>query len=119
MWQTLSRVLLSATTIGAVALLPTLPASATTADLRDCPQQALCGWSGSLFTGTMTKFQPGGGCQNSPILLRSAANQHTFPLAVMNVYSGPNCTGAILAHLGPGDSVRVLDRPGISIGATI
>ncbi|WP_407701612.1 hypothetical protein [Thermomonospora amylolytica] len=80
----------------------------------------MCGWSGTSFTGTMTTFSAGAGCLNSPIPLRSVANTYGFGfMAVMNVYSGPNCTGTLLATVRPGDSVPFLFSWGSSVHTVI
>lgn len=122
MLRTLSRVLTIAALTSVAGLAPNTAAWATsTAALETCPINSLCGWSGSYFTGGMTTFRTGAGCQNSPVLLRSVAN--TWPssgvLAGMHVYSGSGCTGALLGYVRDGASLLPLPTWGLSVYATI
>jgi hypothetical protein len=104
--------------IGVAALAA--PAAADTpwslaAGIDDCAPNSLCGWEGSNFSGRVTKFPAGAHCVNSPFPLRSVAN--TYPAigipVVMDVFSGPNCTGKLLAVVGK--PVSNLPVPGLSV----
>jgi hypothetical protein len=123
MWRILSQAVLTASIVSAVTLLPVSPASTSTTDLASCPSNSLCGWQGTDFTGTMTTFGAGAGCLNSPFLLQSVANTYSaggvgVPVS-MAVYSGPSCTGTLLATVGRGQSVPSLFGWGASVYTTI
>jgi hypothetical protein len=106
--------------LGAITLAG--PASAdtpwgpnATAGLYDCAANSLCGWEGANFSGRVTKFPAGAHCVNSPFPLRSAANTNPsvgVPV-VMDVFSGLNCTGKLLAVVGK--PVPFLPEPGLSV----
>lgn len=123
MWRRLSHIALTASIAGAMVLVPASQASAaSSAGLPDCPDNSLCGWSGSFFTGKVMTFGWSPPCTNAPIPLRSVANTHQGTIGipiVMAVYSGPNCTGKYLGSVARGQSLPNLPVPGLSVSVAV
>ncbi|WP_242906601.1 peptidase inhibitor family I36 protein [Actinomadura terrae] len=117
--RVLGRISLAVSAAASVAVLPTSPASATTSGgIGDCPIASLCGWSQPGFQGQMVTFRAGGGCQESPIPLRSVANTHRSAIdVVMTVYSGEECSGKDLGTVGRERSLSTLPSAGFSVSS--
>ncbi|MUN36251.1 peptidase inhibitor family I36 protein [Actinomadura litoris] len=114
--RVLGRVSL-AVSAASVAVLPTSFASASpSAGIGDCPLTRLCGWSEPNFQGQMVTFRGGGGCQESPIPLRSVANTHRSAIdVVLAVYSGEECSGKYLGTVGREQELPTLPAVGVSV----
>jgi hypothetical protein len=100
------------------AVLPAASASATTTEPPECPDNSLCVWSEQSFQGEMTLVRSGGGCVNPQHPIRSAESTW-LPGGgidvVLDIYSGKDCTGKLIAHLGRGVYWAVL--PGVGLSA--
>lgn len=114
MRRVLQRCALMALAVSASVMV--FPSTAS-ASLQDC-ENMVCGWSSHNFTGTLTKYPVGSSCEDSPFPIYSAANGYprdTGMQIVLGVYSGPDCTGTLLAVLSAGDSQNFLSQPGLSV----
>jgi hypothetical protein len=117
---TIASLALAAT--ASTAFLSAPAASATTTELPGCPQTRLCVWTGSDFTGQVTRLTAGGGCVNAKEPIQSAANTWQgggpgIPVT-LDVYSGKDCTGDLLVHLSRGDSAPSLPTEGLSTSSS-
>jgi hypothetical protein len=100
------------------AVLSASPASATPTGLPGCPENTLCVWTGSDYTGQVSMVRPGGGCADVKTPIRSAANNFKgggpgIPI-ILVVYSGANCKGEVLTDLQRGEFAPTLPSEGLS-----
>ncbi|TYK49184.1 hypothetical protein [Actinomadura decatromicini] len=120
MLRTLSHISLTASVVAALAVVPAAAAvAAGPPDTCQTNYRWLCGWSEGDFKGVEADFDwtP---CQNSPVPLRSVANTvGKLSLAVMAVYSGPDCTGEFLGSVSAQQRLRYLPKPGLSVSVAV
>ncbi|TYB46653.1 hypothetical protein [Actinomadura chibensis] len=120
MWRTLSHISLTASVVAALAVAPAAAAAAAgPPDTCRTSHRWLCGWSENDYRGVEADFDwtP---CQNSPVPLRSVSNTvGKLSLAIMAVYSGPDCTGEFLGSVSAQQKLPYLPKPGMSVAVAV
>lgn len=81
----------AAATLAPLAAVAISLGMSPTATAATCGAGQACIWKGAHYTGASGPWAPGNGCLSSTFQPRSGINNTGY---VIDVYSGPNCTGA-------------------------
>ncbi|MDT0304418.1 hypothetical protein [Streptomonospora wellingtoniae] len=117
MRTTLRAAVLAAAAALATAPLPAAADDSPTALPPGCDAGSICGYTGYGFAGDLVPLQAGAGCVNLKTPIRSIANTYGSPgiPAAAGVYSGPDCTGDLVATAGQEQSVPRIVPDGASV----
>ncbi|MEO3810522.1 peptidase inhibitor family I36 protein [Sphaerisporangium sp. B11E5] len=110
--------MLSAMLVAGAALVALSPAQVQARAMApgDCPVGRVCGWSSSVYVGSMAVLPTGSGCHNAPFQVRSVVNNTNSPGGLTALlYSGSNCTGRFLMSVGPQRRYPTLPEPALSV----
>ncbi|GAA4939654.1 hypothetical protein GCM10023224_21470 [Streptomonospora halophila] len=114
---TLRAAVLVAAAALAAAPLTAAADDSSTARPPGCDPGSICGYTGYDFGGELVPLQAGAGCVNLKTPIRSIANTYGSPgiPAAAGVYSGPDCTGALVATAGQEQSEPRIVPDGVSV----